>query len=116
MKTPHQLVKEFVPDEQIVSLDYHQLCGLVAMVQQDALRPFDSNEESELRLSHEVGMLKATYLPSETKGIGETLRKVERYWNKLPDLMTSQDIVKASDYDALQRELNQLKQKKGGVR
>lgn len=34
-----------------------------------------------------------------------TPRKVERYWNKLPDLFTSQHVILASDYDALEREL-----------
>jgi hypothetical protein len=36
------------------------------------------------------------------KAMSNEMPKVERFWNKLPDLCTSQDIVRASDYDALQ--------------
>jgi hypothetical protein len=54
-------------------------------------------------------------LPTEQL-TGETPGKVERYWNKLPDLMTSQGIVKASDYDALQHELNAAKEEQTKTR
>lgn len=39
----------------------------------------------------------------------KTPRKTERFWNKLPELYTSQNIVLASDYDALITELEQAK-------